>query len=584
MSLRRFGTGIFRFTREIILRLRGVKIRMNILPALKQTIPNMHQFSSNVFVQFNSRQPSRVSFYRMIRLLMRSISTRGFIRPFSTLDHNRLRFYDRQPIGNRFRPLIGYHRQSAMDRIKDLFLSTPRYNSDLMVNTWPNSLTGYEIGSNIACGCYAAVYELRLRRFQHNSGHDAAPSVSESAVTKSVKDPFTEYPLALKLMFNYQFDAPERVLWQSMGTELIPLASACDVLRGHRANFIPLPRSHPNVVRMFNAFTDRMPILEDAQRLYPEAIPSVNFYELSFNEPKTLCIVMKRYRMTLREYVLTQKRNYWTCSVMFGQLLEAIVYLYDHTVCHRDMKSDNILLDFNSDDEVPHLVLSDFGCALSTGSWIVHYFDETVDIGGNVALRAPEIRCAKPGPLTYIDFGLADLWAAGTIGYEIFTRINPFYNQIKSYNYIESDLPALPKRIHCAIKAVIKRILKRNPAERPNPHVAANVLGISLFRFGEDIRQVLWQCGLEESILGQNTDVLRNAFSRTLRLLGKKLSKTLDDVAMLYAAETIIARSLEPKIISTAELQLRATFLSRLDKEHVWSALDYFYADDDCIN
>ena len=165
--------------------------------------------------------------------------------------------------------------------------------------------------------------------------------------------------------------------------------------------------------------------------------------------------------MTLREYALTMKRNYWTARVMYAQLLEAIVYLYEHTIAHRDMKSDNILLDFDSDgkfgniafihstrseifsvnflwlvlrkifvlpcwwyfnnglwffemqpifvsfvfffvrfqmiillfrsDDVPHLVLGDFGCALANGSWRVEYPDDSVDLGGNLALRAPEV-------------------------------------------------------------------------------------------------------------------------------------------------------------------------------------------------
>lgn len=42
-------------------------------------------------------------------------------------------------------------------------------------------------------------------------------------------------------------------------------------------------------------------------------------------------------------------------------------------------------------DDVPHLVLSDFGCALATGTWRVRYDMDTVYLGGNLALRAPEV-------------------------------------------------------------------------------------------------------------------------------------------------------------------------------------------------
>lgn len=67
---------------------------------------------------------------------------------------------------------------------------------------------------------------------------------------------------------------------------------------------------------------------------------------------------------------------------MFGQLMEALVFLYEQSVSHRDLKSDNILLDFDDERDIPHLVVSDFGSA-QTASFYLNY-DDFSDLGGNL--------------------------------------------------------------------------------------------------------------------------------------------------------------------------------------------------------
>jgi serine/threonine protein kinase len=94
------------------------------------------------------------------------------------------------------------------------------------------------------------------------------------------------------------------------------------------------------------------------------------------------------------------------------------------------MKSNNILLDFNNEEEVPHLVLSDFGSALATGNWLVEHRNGA-DLGGNLALMAPEVRRSRPGPNSIVDFEMADTWSAGTLAFEIFTRFSFLLNSIK---------------------------------------------------------------------------------------------------------------------------------------------------------
>jgi PTEN induced putative kinase 1 len=540
-----------------------VKIQnAKLLPSQKTAFKALKPATRRIISQASRAPLSRNPFLRTFQQAIRS--SRLFLRPFSAIHLQQFSSFHERERRNRFRGLYKLQRRKnvgVIERIRDVFNTNVRYNKSLLDSEFPNQLNGYEIGNHIACGCSAAVYELRKKN--PNAQFNALSIQSSSSDT---------FPLALKIMFNYNFERPERYLWDDMGAELIPLTSK--IAKGKMGNINFLPKNHPNVIKLHTAFTDIMPILPGAEERYPEALPQHTDYIALDHQSRTLFIVMKRYRMTLREYMITQKRNYWTSRVMYGQLLEGIVFLFEHCISHRDMKSDNCLVDFDYDGEVPHLVLSDFGSALSSGSWKVKYSDDCVDLGGNLCLRAPEIRRAKPGPTTEVNFEMADTWAAATLGYEMFTRINPFYSRMSSETYEEEEIPILPRRLNYAVKNVTYQMLKINPDERPKPHIAANVVLISLFRFGQDVKIFLEECGV---LMGWNTKELKKSFSKTLKTLGSHIEQKLDYVTELYAAETILSKLISPKVISPAELQLRATFLARLNRDDIWPAMEYFF-------
>jgi PTEN induced putative kinase 1 len=96
--------------------------------------------------------------------------------------------------------------------------------------------------------------------------------------------------------------------------------------------------------------------------------------------------------------------------------------------------------------------------------------------GGNTALMAPEIIGKTAGLFSILNYTKSDLWATGTISYEIFNKYNPFYGKLhdtadenldtkplKSIDYNESDLPMLESDVPYVIQKLIENILQRNP-------------------------------------------------------------------------------------------------------------------------
>ncbi|EGT56262.1 CBN-PINK-1 protein [Caenorhabditis brenneri] len=568
MSMKRFGKAAYRIANELVARSGRAGIFQRLLPRI---FPATYNLGIHVVLK-------RAPFPRQNALRIARLATRHgrLFRPFSSVIIERHRFQNRDDWRRKFEPIRKEQPRSIdlVERIKQIFGNSVRYNEDLKSSEWPNRIDSYEFGEFLGQGCNAAVYSAKL------SNSDAElPNSKYSIGFNEVTDILAEvpplskvthkkFPLAIKLMFNFEHDRDGDLhLWSSMGNELAPYPNAAKLLKGRMGNFQPLPAKHPNVVRIQTAFVDSLKVLPDAIERYPDALHTARWYESIASQPKTMYVVMRRYRQTLHDYVWTHHRNYWTGRVMMAQLLEACTYLHQHKVSQRDMKSDNILLEYDFDDEIPQLVIADFGCALACDNWQVSYESDDVSLGGNTKTRAPEIATVTPGRNVKVDFEMADTWAAGGLSYEILTRSNPFYKHLDTSTYLESELPALPSRVNFVARDVIFDLLKRNPKERVKPSVAANALNLSLFRMGEDVKQMMEKCGISQA-----TTLLAGVSKG----LSQKINNRLDEVINLITAETIMA-NLAPHLISRAERQLRATFLSRLNREDIWKSLHYFF-------
>lgn len=369
-------------------------------------------------------------------------------------------------------------------------------------------LHDYIIGAQIGKGSNAAVYEaaarftpkreeeeeeeVKLREEEEEEVKEGAPSLTCCS--------FRRFPLAIKMMWNFGAGSSSEAILSSMSQELVPAGRLAlkpegeEPLDGH---FGFLPRrvsAHPNVIRVHRAFTAEVPLLPGAREEYPDVLPArLNPGGLGNN--RTLFLVMKSYPGTLRQFLSGNQPSRRQRVLMLLQLLEGVQHLCSEGVAHRDLKTDNILLELDSAG-CPRLVISDFGCCLSQSdcSLQLPFNSMWVSRGGNACLMAPEVSSASPGRASVIDYRKADGWAVGAVAYEIFGEQNPFYGAggLQSRSYEETQLPPPPPTAPADVQLVIQLLLRRSPSKRPSARVAANMLHLSLWggRALSDLRKL----------------------------------------------------------------------------------------------
>ncbi|XP_058674654.1 serine/threonine-protein kinase PINK1, mitochondrial [Ammospiza caudacuta] len=455
--------------------------------------------------------------------------------------------------------------EAACRHIQTVFVGKNKPQKDPLSSLrWQGfKLEEYLIGQPIGKGCSAAVYEAAIPFCpapQDPAQSSPLPALQQQPASASqgaeeepvVKhQPQGAFPLAIKMMWNISAGSSSEAILDAMGRELVPatglaLSGEYGAVSGRRNPVLGRKKlqPHPNIIQVIRAFTSSVPLLPGAFADYPDMLP-LSLNPRGIGHSRTLFLVMKNYPFTLRQYLQENTPDVRLSTVMILQLLEGVDHLVRHGIAHRDLKSDNILVEFDSAG-CPWLVITDFGCCLADENIGLRlpFTSSYVDRGGNGCLMAPEVITASPGPGTVINYSKADAWAVGAIAYEILGLANPFYghgdSSLESRSYQEDQLPSLPNHVPFEVRQVIKVLLQRDPNKRLSARVAANVLHLSLW--GDSV-----------------------VASRTLK------PDQMIAWLLCQSAATLLTNRLADK--SQVETKMKMCFLANLEFEDLWAAI-----------
>ncbi|XP_041038098.1 phosphorylase b kinase gamma catalytic chain, skeletal muscle/heart isoform-like isoform X2 [Carcharodon carcharias] len=150
---------------------------------------------------------------------------------------------------------------------------------------------------------------------------------------------------------------------------------------------------------------------------HPSIITLIDFYT---SETVTFLVfdLMKRgelFDYLTHKVVLSEKET----RNMMRELLEAIQYLHSRDIIHRDVKTENILLDDHA-----HIRLSDFGFACRLGNSV-----KLRDLCGTPGYLAPELLTCSMDE-THPGYGReVDIWSAGVVMYTLLAGSPPFWHR-----------------------------------------------------------------------------------------------------------------------------------------------------------
>eukprot|EP00301_Raphidiophrys_heterophryoidea_P026825 c9343_g1_i1.p1 GENE.c9343_g1_i1~~c9343_g1_i1.p1 ORF type:complete len:365 (+),score=60.18 c9343_g1_i1:1398-2492(+) len=147
-----------------------------------------------------------------------------------------------------------------------------------------------------------------------------------------------------------------------------------------------------------------------------------------------------------------------TARHLFSQLINAVEFMHQNGVCHRDIKAENCLIGENST-----LMLSDFGFAKIFQPW---ERPQSTRRCGTANYIAPEmLELPVMGPF---DPFKTDIWSCGVLLFFMLTGHLPFDSSRSNNIYlkIQACKPSFPSHVSADATSLILSILTPNPSAR----------------------------------------------------------------------------------------------------------------------
>ena len=189
--------------------------------------------------------------------------------------------------------------------------------------------------------------------------------------------------------------------------------------------------------------------------------PNITKFHTFFENNEHVVIVLEHCSRTTLDDLLRKgsKLSVEKTQKLQNQLLDALIYLKDNFIIHRDLKLSNIFLDFEE-----NLKLGDFGLAAKLHSLT----QKRRSMCGTPNYIAPEILSCEGHSFE------VDIWSFGIVMYTLQYGRMPFEtNNVRAtYGRIQKCLYVFPENSNIPeeAKSLIQKILIREPSTRMGLH------------------------------------------------------------------------------------------------------------------